>query len=163
LETDTADVRIVKAEFDGLPEEREIFWRDSHGKCDREIDLLAALDGPKAGFAKIRPAKSDLAFELRAVELEVDLKMPVLRGDAELLGERVIASNADAVRIQQQIINSGIGLNPYDEFEKLWVQGRFTAGELKNLDAPLPVNDALHAPLDIRERDGVQVIASANG
>jgi len=43
------------------------------------------------------------------------------------------------------------------------MQRWFTAGKLEDLDAALAIDHALNAALQIRERDGIDVLARANG
>ena len=67
----------------------------------------------------------------------------------------VVACDADTVRVQQHVINTGIRVQPPEQLEKLRVQRGFATGELENLDVALAINHALDAALEIGERDGV--------
>ena len=63
--------------------------------------------------------------------------------------EFIIVSDANAVGVEQQVINAGIGLDPLNEFEKTGVQRRLAAGELQDFNSTFAIHDALNAPLQI--------------
>jgi hypothetical protein len=69
----------------------------------------------------------------------------------------------DAIGVQQQIIDAGICLCPSDQFKELGMQRRFAAGQLQNLDATLPVDDALNPFFQIVERNRIHCLAGADG
>jgi hypothetical protein len=86
---------------------------------------------------------------LRAIKLKIDLKLPAPCGHGKPLSKRSVVRNAHSVRIQQQIVNSRIGLYPFHQFEKVRVQRGFPTGELENFDPAFAVNDALNAALQV--------------
>src|SRR6185437_16505371 len=147
LKTDATDVRKFQTELDGLPKERQIVRRHRHRKRDRQMNFAAAFDCPDARRPQVRAAQSLLAFELNAVELEIELEVAALNDRGEARQKRVVAGDAHSVRVQQDVINARIVLDPFDQFEELRMQRRLAARELENLDSSLAVYDPLDATL----------------
>src|SRR5205085_11486225 len=51
---------------------------------------------------------------------------------------------------------------PREQLEELRVQGRLTAGELKNFDTALAIDHALDAALEVAERHGIYLLTGAH-
>jgi hypothetical protein len=157
LKRDAANVRISEAQFDRIPKTADVFRRDGHGERDRQSDLATAFNRFEASDAQIRSAKKFLAFDLRSIELEIKLNVPARGVGGKMLRKGRIVGDANAVRVDQDVINIRMGLHPIEQFEKLRMQRRFAAGELENFDGTFARNDAVDARFEFVERNGINV------
>ena len=137
----------AKAEFDGLPEMRQIFRRHGHRQRDRHLDCATAFDGPPSYRPQICPAQGVLAFELNAVELEVELEFAAAGRSREAGKKLVLVCDANAIGVEQKVINSPVLLYPFNEFKEARMQRRLAAGELQDFNATFAIHDTLNAPL----------------
>ena len=162
LKTDAANVGKLEAEFDGLPEKGQIFLRHRHRQRDRQLDFATAFDGPPSRRAQVRPAQGVLAVELRAVELEIELKLAAAGGSRQPGKELFILCDANAIGVEQKVIDARVLLDPFDEFKEFRMQRRLAARELQDFNSTFAIHDALNAPLQIFQRHGVHVVACAH-
>ena len=98
---------------------------------------------------------------MHTVELEIKLEV-VAADDLREPGEKLIVVNdAHAVAVEQNVVDAGIALNPFDEFKKPGMQRRLAAGKLEDFNSAFAVNNALNAPLQFLQRHGVHFVAGA--
>ena len=71
---------------------------------------------------------------LRPVELKVKLELAVTKRRAEFAGEVIIVRDANAVGVQQHVINAGIRMQPAEQFKELRMQRRLAAREVDRVD-----------------------------
>jgi hypothetical protein len=69
--------------------------------------------------------------------------------------ESVVVREADAICIQQDVVDARIRVQPGEQLEELRMKRWLAAGELKNLDPPFAVDYALNTSLQIRQRHRV--------
>src|SRR5260370_39378838 len=103
-----------------------------------------------------------LAGELSAVELQIELDASPTAGFGKLARKFSITGDVQSVGIEEKIINSRMCLYPLNEFEKLWMERLFSAGELQYLNPAFAINPALDAAFQIFERNCVHFIARAH-
>jgi hypothetical protein len=163
LERNASNVPMAQAEFDRFPKVRQILRRYRHRESHREVHFAATFDRALAGLAQIGSAKETLRFGLHSIELQIKLEPAVIEAATQLVRERAVVRDPDAVGVQEQVIDSRIRASPREQLEELRMQSRFPAGKLEDLDAALAINHALNAALQIRERDGIDVLARADG
>jgi hypothetical protein len=149
LKTDASNVGELQAEFDGLPEKRQIFRRHGHRQRDRQIDFATAFDGPPSYRPQICPAQGVLAFELNAVELEIELEFAAAGRSREAGKELVLVCDANAIGVKQKVIDARVLLDPFDEFKELRMQRWLAAGELQDFNSTFAIHDTLNASLQI--------------
>jgi hypothetical protein len=119
----------------------------------------AALDGPPPHRAQIGSAQRALTGFLRAVELQVELEFSVTKRLSELVEKGVVGREADAVGIQQHVVDAGVRVQPREQLGELRMQRRLAARERENLDAALAVDHALDARLQLRQRHRIHLRA----
>src|SRR5438128_6794544 len=102
-----------------------------------------------------------LTFDLRTIELQVELKILPPGGVGKIGCKRRVMGQPHPIGVEQQIVNSGVRLDPLDKLEKLRVQGGFAAGKLKDFNAAFAVDHALDAALQFAQWHGIDSVASA--
>src|SRR5690606_22899438 len=112
LEADASNVRIAKAKLNGVPEMVEILAGYGHRQRDRNAQRLAAFDRAETGAAEVPPAEFALPRFLWPVKLQIELKPSTLHHLPELLGECLVVGDSDAIRIQENVVDSRIGMAP---------------------------------------------------
>src|SRR5437667_223982 len=83
LKRNPAHVWPAQAEFNRVPEERQILRRHGHGERDGQFHFATAFETALARRAQIRAAQKFLRGFLRAVELEIKLELAVAKRRAE--------------------------------------------------------------------------------
>lgn len=162
LKADTANVRVLQAELNRLPQVWQVLGRDGHCERDWKLYVATALDSANASSAEVCAAQGSLAFELRTVELQIELDAFSLSSGGEVPGEGFVGSDADAIGVEEQVIDSGITLDPIDQFEKLRMKCWLAAGELQDFNAALLVNHILNTALYIRQRNRINFRVGTN-
>jgi len=79
--------------------------------------------------------------------LQVELETAVVEDFPEAFREGGVIGEADAVGVDEEIVDARIGLRPGQQFEEIGMERGFAAGELQDFDAALAVDDALDAVL----------------
>jgi len=148
----------LQAKLDGRPKERQIVRRHGHGERDRKIHLAAPFDGAQPGGAQVGSTQKLLAFELNAVELQIKLEVAAASGFGECASESILMRDADAVGVEQNVVNAWIGLQPLDQLKEPRMKRRLSTRELQDFDAAFAVNDALDALLQIFQRDRINLL-----
>jgi len=154
-------MRKLQAELGRRPEKRQGLGRHGHRQGDWQLDLTATLDRAQSGRPQIRAAQPMLAVKLDAVELEVELEIAAPRRSRQPGDELFLVGDANAVGVEQNVVNPWIILNPAHQFEKLRMQRRFATGQLQNLNAALAIHDALNPPLQILQRHRIHFVSVA--
>lgn len=163
LERHSADVRVLETELDRFPQVREIIRRHRHRERDREVHFRATFDGAPACFTQIGATKVMLAFELHAIELQIELEPAVIEAATQLVGKSGVVCDAHAICVQEQVIDSWVRAGPGEELEELRMQSRLAAGELEDFDAAFAIDYALNPALQIAERHRIDVLPGAHG
>jgi hypothetical protein len=162
LEGDAADVRAGEAEAEGLAQVWERGGGHDHGEGRGDAGPAALVDGAAADLAEVGPAEVKLPGLLHAVELHVELE---LAGGAAEVGETAaearVAGRADAVGVDEDVADAGVGLGPGQDVEELGVERGLTARELEDVEEALAVEDGGDAGLDLAGGGAVNVVEVA--
>ena len=153
----------AQPKVNGVPKKRQVFGRYRHGQSNRQIHFAALGDAALAQRPQIRSAQELLGLSLRAIELQIKLESAVAKRAPELARKGLVARDANAVCVQQHIVDARMVLQPSQQFKKLRVQRRFAAGQLENLNASFAVDHTLNAPFKILEGHRVDAPAGADG
>jgi hypothetical protein len=153
----------AEPELDGGPELVEIFVRHRHGEGHGESEVGAGAEAGFAGGAKIGAPEGVLPAFAWTVELEVELELAAAGDASEFGGESGFAGDAEAVGVEQDVVDAWMVHGPGQEFKEPGVQGGFPAGKLEDFDPAFSIDHALDAPLEILEGRGIDPGAGADG
>lgn len=131
LEIDSSDHGPIHAEFENSPDLVLVHPPvDGHYQRDGNAVCRKLPDGVQFHLEQI-PA-SDLFIDLRfqAVELQIDFEAAIKRG--QFLNESLVLGQADAVRVQHDIVHVLCPDHAYDA-DDFRMQGRFAAADLDDL------------------------------
>src|SRR3977135_2278329 len=98
---------------------RNVLRRHRHREGDGKIHFRATLDGAPPSLTQIGGPQKMRALERGAIELQIKREAAVIETATELFGERPIVGDADAVRVQEQVIDSRIFARPGEQLEEL--------------------------------------------
>ena len=106
-----------------------------------------------------------LTVKLHAVELQIKLQASVFKNFTELFRKRIVVRDANAVRVEQKIIDAGIFLRPFEQFKKLRMQRRFADFNTFVTTGFLPVEfrEAMHLDWDEQRQQRFDRLLSRMG
>src|SRR5579863_5257169 len=105
LKADAAHICPAQAKIDGFPKVRQVIRCDGHGQGYRQLPVPAAFQAPLPGGAQVCAPQKLLPGFLRSVKLQIQLKPSVFEGGRQFTGECPVVRNADAIGIEQDVID----------------------------------------------------------
>jgi hypothetical protein len=164
LKGDAADVAAFEAVAEGVAEVQDRRRRHGHRERARHADRAGLIDRPRSNRPKVGAAEFTLPRFLRAVELDVELELPLLAPHAAEFGpEGLVGRDTHRVRVDEDVADRAMVEGPVEEIEEARVERRLAARELEDVDEALAVDHRLHAAEDVLVGTLLAVLFDAEG